>query len=184
MREQRYIILFNETYREYNDKNPVEIGRIIDTNNEDRIVSYIIFDKNDYLENNYRCRGEITETKEGNEIFIIYVNETYKNLLYNKYKIFCAIALHELGHYLNGDLNENNGMDTAQISQERLNCILNNKVLPMELNADKFAVNEIGKSTMNSSIDYLIKLRKERNDPGMQLAIKEFELRKKAIKNI
>ncbi len=55
---------------------------------------------------------------------------------------------------------------------------------PHQNMADAFAVTYVGKNVMLRALDYLINKRKQRtNDPGKELAIKEFQLRKKAIQN-
>ncbi len=76
-------------------------------------------------------------------------------------------------------------MTSKEMREQRTHEILNGRVQQVELNADAFAVKHIGKSRMLQALDYLIKKRKARtDDPGRELAIMEFELRKKAVQRM
>ena len=58
-------------------------------------------------------------------------------------------------------------------------------VQPHELDADKYAAKNVGVPVMMRALDYLIALRKERkDDPIKAAAIREFELRKKALNDL
>jgi hypothetical protein len=54
----------------------------------------------------------------------------------------------------------------------------------MERRADLFAVRYVGKPVFIRSMDYMIEQRKRRNDAAVNVAIREFELRKQAVKNL
>jgi hypothetical protein len=58
------------------------------------------------------------------------------------------------------------------------------RVYDMERRADLFAVRYVGKSVFIRSMDYMIEQRKRRNDAAVNVAIREFELRKQAVKNL
>ena len=76
-------------------------------------------------------------------------------------------------------------MDVLQrLMNERVANTRNGIVDSRELLADEFACREVGKHTMNMMLDLLIKQRKERGDDVAPLAIREFELRKKALRKL
>ena len=93
------------------------------------------------------------------------------------------MMLHEYGHYLNGDLNVT-GLTDQKIRDERMRCIMEGRVMEMEAKADAFAISHVGKNTFMRAMDYFIKKRRERGDEAMHMAIREFELRKKAARNL
>ena len=113
----------------------------------------------------------------------VFVDDKDRDCLYNKQDVFFGLAMHEYGHYINGDLDRDD-ITTQQIKEERSQCIKQGRVIEMELKADAFAVSCVGKNTFLRALDYLIANRKKRNDKGMGFAIKEFELRKKAVQKI
>ena len=65
-----------------------------------------------------------------------------------------------------------------------MKCLQEGKVHESEANADRYAVMYAGKSRVINALDLLIRRRKERSDPGMAIAIKEFELRKQLVKRM
>lgn len=101
-----------------------------------------------------------------------------------KLQIYLKIMLHELGYFLNGDLNSEYSRNKKEIQDERMKCILAGTIQEQERKADAFAIKHVGKNTFNRTIDYLIRARQKRNDKAMQLAIREFELRKKAARKL
>lgn len=127
------------------------------------------------------CR--LIETNEENHLGAIFVDKFfYDNFMKNNsFKICAALFVHELGHFINGDLLKDVAINSNSV---RIFALSIGKVMPEESAADLFAVKEIGKSNMINAIDKLISVRRKRNDKGMELAIKEFTLRKDAIKKI
>ena len=97
--------------------------------------------------------------------------------------MFLCLALHEYAHYINGDLNRD-GVTNRMIQEERRRCIMSGKVVENERRADEFAIANVGKRAFLRSMNYLIKKREERGDKDMNIAIREFELRKKAARGI
>lgn len=181
MAESKYRLMSCfDNINEYVVGQRMEVGKIVNKETNEAVL-YIVYDQDDYKSAKYRIHTEIIKQSDKSYLCAI-INEDYLNMFIQKPKIFMAIAFHELGHFINGDYN--NSFNNKELMNNRVKYVENNKVIPMELNADKFAVNELGKTSVINAIDYLILLRKKRNDDGMQLAIKEFELRKAAIKRM
>ena len=106
---------------------------------------------------------------------------------YNNYikdvnlKMVFAMLLHELGHYKNGDFETCSATEYAKIRNE---AVSKGIVTNQELNADRFAAEEIGKAAVINMLNRLIAVRKRRNDIGVNGAINEFQLRIKAVSRL
>lgn len=73
----------------------------------------------------------------------VYVDNQYRNMSKDtQYAILC----HELGH------TKNNHKASVTYVFDRIKAVLNNKVLPMELEADAYAVSIIGKKRMVNAL--------------------------------
>lgn len=178
MEKGQFKLLFNEAYVDYSESAPVEIGKIIDTSSGEDVL-YIHYERDLYKNCGYHTCVSIYEFG-GNEYPVARVDDLNRKCLFDSPDIFLTMMLHELGHYRNGDL-EGEGETTEEKRNARLSAILAGKVLEEELRADEFAVRCVGKNTFMRYIDYAIRQRKLRGDEAMKLAIREFELRKKAI---
>ena len=184
LKGKRFILLHNEKYINYSGEDEVEIGKIIDTADE-RDVAYILYDKNIMRKYGYVICAQIRELQDGTGVFVIITGEQYRDLFINKRDFFEACAMHELGHYLHGDLTNNIIKDNEEIKKVRLKHIFNNTVQKEELNADMFAVEQLGKSRVINELNYMKQQRlKRKNDPGKEFAIKEYDLRIKAVKQM
>lgn len=182
MTVMEYGILFNEKYNMNTEsEDEIQIGKIIEMENMIDVM-YLYYSKNEYKESGLHFHVLISDFADGKTYPMVIMDDFYKDLFYNKTNIFFALALHELGHYLNGDLDS--GQDKDEIMMLRTKSIIQGKVIDMEAKADEFAVKQVGKSCFNRALDLLIQRRKERNDVGKELAIKEFELRKNNIKKM
>lgn len=176
----KYMLLTNTTYFDYTGAGPVELAKVIDdTTGED--ILFVIYQKNLFREYHYHLSIGEFSSNEGLKLAVV-LDDLHRDCLYKQPKIFLAIILHELGHHINGD--NHNSRSSDEIRNERLQYILAGKVQDYELKADAFAVEHVGKNTFIRSLDYLIDKRKLRGDSGMELAVKELELRKKAIQKI
>ena len=176
-----YQLLFNTKYVDYNGNESVEIAKIVDLQtNQDAI--YVVYEKNLYRARGYHTCIDIYENDE-REYPVVKMDDQHRKCLLDAPDIFITMMLHELGHYLNGDFNREYASD-KEVQEKRTSCILAGKIQEEELMADAFAIKQVGKNTFNRTMDYLIRARQKRNDEGMQLAIKEFELRKKAAKKL
>ena len=165
--------------RDYHGDDIVEIAKIVDTNSLSDVL-YIFYDRETYAKTHYH----ITAGLYGEDVPAVMVDDEHKDLLYDRPEIFFALMLHELGHYRNNDIEalRERLPDTQKILRDRRLSISAGFVQEHELKADAFAEKHIGKNKMIQAIDYMIKKRKKRiDDPIKEIAIKEFELRKKAI---
>lgn len=180
MAKGKYKLLFNTAYIDYTGEEEVEIGKIVDTDTDEDVL-YVYYSKNLYVSEGYHICIDVYEDENG-EYPVAKTDDMHRKCLFDQPSVFLTIMLHEYGHYLNGDLYDN-GLTNQMMQEERMRCILENRVMEMERKADAFAVAHVGKNTFMRSMDYLIKKRRERGDRDMHLAIKEFELRKKAIRN-
>ena len=180
----RYDLMINKDpdAMQYDDVAPIEIGKIVDKLNQTETV-VILYDKFGYLTIKNRMAISIYKSSDGKMCPIIRVNKDFRDLLYDKPSIFRALAMHELGHYVNGDLDtmKKAGLTSQDIRAARVSLITQGNVSPAEAAADKFAVENAGKSSLINALDCLIAMRRKRNDPAMALAIKEFESRKRAV---
>lgn len=170
---------------QYDDVAPIEIGRIVHVSHDEPVM-LIFYDKYGYLQHKHRMSASVHTMPDGTRMPIIRVNKYYRDLLYEKPKIFLALAMHELGHIVNGDLERASadGVKSQQIRAERTASILNGKVVDEEIAADAFAVKQVGKSCMMNALDWMISMRRKRNDEIMEIAINEFELRKRAVRRL
>lgn len=176
----KYKLLFNTAYCDYTGDDEVEIGKVIDTET-DEDVFYIYYNKNLYNEEGYHTCIDIYEN-EDKEFPIAKTDDLHRECLFSNPDVFLCLMLHEYGHYLNGDLNLS-GLTNQMIQEERMQCIMENRVMKVERNADIFAISHSGKRTFIRAMNYMIRKRRERADEPLyikQMAIREFELRKKA----
>lgn len=176
---QEYIIMHNFDNLPNYKEVFIEVGKVVSTNSK-KAVMYILYNKDDYKTANYRIHTSIMENSNGEQHNVVIIGDQYLDIFKNHFKIFQFYVFHELGHFINGDY-DNKDFTNKELMAKRNDYIKNGKVLDMELNADRFAVKQIGKNISISAIDYSIMKRKERNDIGADLAIKEMQLRKKAI---
>ena len=154
---------------------------------ENKDVLYIHYDKNLYRKEGYHMCNHEYETNDGETFLVASIDDLHRDCLYNQPQIFLCLILHEYGHlvYKHNERLSGPGMTNDIVRDQRMACLLNGKVMNVELEADAFAIKHVGKNTFMRTMDYMIKKRKERiNDPGKELAIYEFELRKKAAKKL
>ena len=191
-REARYEIQVSRRLLTYRGKGPVEVGRVIDLDNSREVVAYIVYENHELSPSPYHVYGRYAETDAGT-VFAIMIDDNYRRLFREKEKQFKAIVLHELGHHVCGHYEDEywqqffseeqrQGDMTELIRLERVRRVERGSVMPNELEADAFACREVGKHTMNMMLDLLIEERRKRADGGAGLAIREFQLRKKAIR--
>ena len=178
----KYILLHNTAYKNYDGNDEVEIAKIIDSETNDDIL-YINYNKSLYRQAGYHFTINMC-VNDNNEFPTVRIDDFHRECLFYQPKVFLTLALHEYGHYINGDLYEKEGITNKSIKDERLQCVLEGRVMEQERKADAFAVIHVGKNTFMRAMDYMIRKRRERNDNAMELAIKEFELRKKAVRSL
>ncbi len=170
--------LLSDVEKHYNDIS-YEIGQICVDNYVQ--VLPIIYLKNCYERIGGHCKVVIDKEFCFIAVSRFFIDNWYKLENEYQFKLLVAVCLHEFGHYENGDLEVD--IDPREYNHFRLIALGKGTVTKEERMADEFATKEIGKSIMIAMIDKLIKIRKERSDAGMYVAIKEMELRKRIIKN-
>lgn len=180
-----YNIFSNPAYDEhYNEAEEIEIGVVVSKDTEQDVMA-LLYDKNCYEKYNHHFivfLGARRDTEEPYPFAIM--GDTYRRLFYSNARLFSPLAMHELGHFMNGDFAwiQSDDSTSSDIQALRLKSLLAGEVAPEELNADIFALQQCGWKDFRDALNFLIRLRKERNDSVAALVIKEFELRKEAAK--
>lgn len=167
----------------YAGTEEIPIGKVVSKRTK-KAVMYLMYDKKCYEKYNQHCLVLPYKDPSSGEISPdVIMGDFYRSLFYENPRIFNVLAMHELGHYLNGDLTQedSDGVTGADPQHIRIEYIKNGEVMPEELNADIFAAEQCGWADFRDALNVLIRRRKERNDAGMELAIREFELRKEHI---
>ena len=104
--------------------------------------------------------------------------------LKEKVPVAQVVLMHELGHYYNSDVgnNEDNSDD------RRRNLVAQNKVCPKEIKADAFAVKYLGKDIFISGLETLkeriLDVYKDYDEESVELSVKEIDIRISHIKEL
>lgn len=177
MKSDVYDVAINEN-QSWDDPDCLyESARIVNKTTGEKIVS-VFYSKNAFQKLGYHfCAQRISE----DEIGIVF-DDLYLGVSNTNAHAFEALLMHEVGHLVNGDFVS--GMDHDEASQERIIELLKGKVSSKELAADRFAVEHCGKNAVMQMLDIVIATRKKRNTPDGEMALKELELRKQAVKRI
>ncbi len=158
----------------------LEIAKIQNTT-KSKTAMFVFYDKKNYDKTNYIMYTR-TIKKDGKNIWCAIIKDEFLERMRKNIKIASFGIFHELGHFLNGDYNNEYATSGKEMSILRRKAIENGKVLENELKADEFAVSQVGKSCAINFFDYSI-LRRKKID-NSKVAILELELRKKHIKNL
>lgn len=177
----RYILLHNTARLDYTGDEQVEIAKIVDSKSGEAIL-YIDYSKDLYKTRGYHTCIEVYGD-DIKEYPVAIVDDYHRDNLLERPDIFLCMMLHEYGHYINGDLNAT-GFTDEIIQNERMRYILQGRVMEMELKADAVAIKYVGKDTFIRAMNYMAKKRRERGGADIELAIREFELRKKAARKL
>ncbi len=174
-----------EVDRNYSGEELLEIARISD-GKTGKILMRVFYDKYLYKSSNLHIAVQVSNDAEYGRMPYTFVDDEHKACLYEDTNVFVALLFHEYGHFQNGDLDNVPSTTTSDdIRHQRIDLISKGQVTESELKADAFAVQYVGKNTMLRALNYLINKRKQRkDDPGKELAIKEFQLRSKAIQRL
>ena len=177
MKSDVYDVAINEN-QSWNDPDCLyESARIVEKNTGEKVVS-VFYCKNAFQKLGYHfCAHRLSD----DEIGIVF-DDLYLNVSNTNARAFEALLMHEVGHLFNGDFDSDTDRDEA--SQERIIEILKGKVASNELAADRFAVEHCGKNAVMQMLDIVIATRKKRNTADGEIALKELELRKQAVKRI
>jgi len=179
----QYKLLHNLDYEKYVGDEEVEIAKIVDSTSGSDVM-YIYYDRNLFRNQGYHtCVGSF-ECNDGTVLPLAYIDDLHRACLFEHRDLFLCLMLHEMGHFRNGDLDDEQSKTTDTVKDDRMENILNGRVQEAERKADAFAISCVGKNTFMRTMDYLINMRKQRGDKSASLAIKEFELRKKAAQRI
>ena len=176
MKSKVYAIAINQC-QNWDDPDAIyEAARIIKKDTGEIVIGAY------YCKNAYQIFGYHFCVQQMNENLIgIVFDDVYLGLTNTNPREFEAMLMHEVGHLVNGDFDKER--DNNAIRQERESMIQQGKVMPVELAADRFAVEHCGKNAMIRMLDIVISTRKIR-DPFDIFAIKELELRKQAVKRM
>ena len=177
MKSEVYDIAINEN-QAWNDPNRLyESARIVRKDTGEKVIS-VFYCKNAYRKLGYHfCAHRLNE----DEIGIVF-DDMYLNVSNTNARAFEALLMHEAGHLINGDFESD--IDRDKASQMRVIEILQGKVSSNELAADRFAVEHCGKNAVMQMLDIVIATRKKRNTADGEIALKELELRKQAVKRM
>lgn len=171
---ENYEILINPKFNPL--KESAEFGQIYDVKKE-KVVLIAQYDPNLYRKIGYHFCAEGGVKGCG----LVLMDTLYLKYFMDYPMSFSFVMLHELGHFINGDM-ENNSNSDSDIKKTRIDLASRGEVDPMELKADMFAAEEVGPHTAIKSLEYLREQRRNSNRLGNELAVKEFDNRIKAIK--
>lgn len=116
---------------------------------------------------------------EDKKQYAVFVNERMQRIFFEKENIFVPLAMRELSHIINNDLEEKEKLEKDEnVSQKEIKELLKQQ----ELNADIFAAKQVGKNKMINVLDYLI--REKKSEQAKPKEIKELENRKKLISKL
>lgn len=174
MNENKYeLIIFKDVNIAY--KHPDYTSFVLgEFQNNGKKLLEIIYMKDLYERINKHCAA--VTRPSGIDIF---VSESFLDKYINKPDIFKSLMFHELGHFVNGDLNEEN----LKNINNRNNYIETGIVCEMEVKADAFACKHVGKDAYIFALQNLIIDRINRNDEIAVFAVKELLDRIEIIKN-
>lgn len=125
--------------------------------------------------------GLNTGTKKVDEKkqYAVFVNEKMQRIFFEKENIFIPLAMRELSHIINNDLEEKERLEKDEnLSSKEVKDALKQQ----ELKADLFAVEQVGKNKVLNALDYLI--REKKSDKAKPKEIKELENRRKIISKL
>lgn len=116
---------------------------------------------------------------EDKKQYAVFVNERMQRIFFEKENIFVPLAMRELSHIINNDLEEKERLESDEsLSSKEVKETLKQQ----EFNADLFAAQQVGKNKMLNALDYLI--REKKSEQAKPKEIKELENRKKIISKL
>ena len=124
----------------------------------------------------------LTMSGDSKTFYVQITKRFYDEFAVAKPLFFEVSMMHELGHFLHGDLQNGYGSDIAQ--SRHLNDINNNMVTKEEFEADKFALEETSKTMVLNDLQFLSQYLLKRPatiKEEMEISQKEIAIRKKAI---
>ena len=107
----------------------------------------------------------------------VVMTEELLNELRNEIPVAAVILMHEIGHYYNSDV----GNNEDNSDERRRKLVANNEVCPKEIKADTFAVEYLGKETVIAGLETLkhriLDVYKDYDEESVELSIKEIDIR-------
>lgn len=107
----------------------------------------------------------------------VVMTEELLNELRNEIPVAAVILMHEIGHYYNSDV----GNNEDNSDERRRKLVVNNEVCPKEIKADTFAVEYLGKETVIAGLETLkhriLDVYKDYDEESVELSIKEIDIR-------
>jgi len=114
--------------------------------------------------------------KEGKAPRVVLTKQLFEELKAGE-TIAKVVLMHELGHYHNSDVGNNEGNS----DERRRELVSKNKVCPKEVKADAFAVRYLGKETVIAGLEILkqriFDVYKDFDEESVELSVKEIDLR-------
>lgn len=111
--------------------------------------------------------------------YAVFVNEKMQKIFFEKENIFVTLAMRELSHIINNDLEEKERLEKDENTSSKE---VKEALKQQELKADLFAVEQVGKNKMLNALDYLI--RKGKSEQVKPKELKELENRRKIISKL
>lgn len=143
---------------------------------EDNIVMFI-YDKS--IKNTKIGLNTGVKKVNDKKQYAVFVNEKMQKLFFEKENIFITLAMRELSHILNNDIEEKELLEKDEnLSQKEVK----EKIKEQELKADLFAVGQVGKAKVLNALDYLI--RDKKSEKAKPKEIKDLEQRRKNISKL
>ena len=143
---------------------------------EDNIVMFI-YDKS--IKNTKIGLNTGVKKVNDKKQYAVFVNEKMQKLFFEKENIFITLAMRELSHILNNDIEEKELLEKDEnLSQKEVK----EKIKEQELKADLFAVEQVGKAKVLNALDYLI--RDKKSEKAKPKEIKDLEQRRKNISKL
>lgn len=107
----------------------------------------------------------------------VVMTEELLNELRNEIPVAAVVLMHEIGHYYNSDV----GNNEDNSDERRRKLVANNEVCPKEIKADTFAVEYLGKETVIAGLETLkhriLDVYKDYDEESVELSIKEIDIR-------
>lgn len=107
----------------------------------------------------------------------VVITEELLNELRNEIPVAKVVLMHEIGHYYNSDV----GNNEDNSDERRRKLVVNNEVCPKEIKADAFAVVYLGKEMVIAGLETLKQrirdVYKDYEEESVELSIKEIDIR-------
>lgn len=114
----------------------------------------------------------------------VVITEELLNELRNEIPVAKVVLMHEIGHYYNSDV----GNNEDNSDERRRKLVVNNEVCPKEIKADAFAVEYLGKEMVIAGLETLkqriLDVYKDYDVESVELSLKEIDIRISHVKEL